>query len=754
MRKYIMMFIFCFLSIFILVRYDIYSQDISVAEEKNVKIQEDTADELLKIRLPNLMKKDKYDVTYVGDIAIVKVKDELNDFGSLCIVDMSKKRLLNVFNYVYQYQELNNPRYIIASMLMNQYAGEPGTGGKADVTLSPPNFDTTSYSVFIVRIDVYTGEGQILVNDAVKLYSESPDTTDSNITWKTQYFDYIPEVNMFAYIEYEELKLYDFNSNKIKSIDISKINPVKYLGHLYNLGNIVLLRDRPRVKEIFIYDILYGKLYSAGSNVVPFDLVDEYNPVYYYPLLESKAFLSIQRNRDTNGDGSIDKLDNTQLYISYINSKKRHMIYEGSINSITYFEGSQHFSFDVRTDFNRDGTIDYNDDTFKLYLYDTVDKQRIFISRRGEMSGYVDHLGLFVYYSHDKDTNDDGVLNILDEPETLIYSTTKKKISKLSTNAIITYEEFKSNSFVYYLKKDDETYAYIYDAKRKKSTLMAKNVFIERVISDTGKILFRRSESFEESTNSELIIYDDRTETLDSLGGDYISLDNLPGNSNSEEGIFSNYIETNNVIIMVQQTRRIDSDGRETLSDIHNLVVYDLDKNLKNVIFQGQIYDYSYIGNRIDKMIVTIRPEGEVNYSTYIINMSDLNTMQLKEVVRYAGSIANNRFFVLVSADETKHSLFLYDNQKNHLLNIYDENIVPFYKLIDTNESAYASDEYAVFLKENGGESSLCRLKAVDEVMIMGDVNGNFFYDDYLTNFVLINYESNKQIIEISFYSL
>lgn len=757
MKKYLMIFIFCFISVFILAKHNLYSQDISIAEEKNLKVNETNADELLKIRIPNLMKKDNYDASFIGEIAIVKIKDDLNDFGSLCLVDMDGKKLLNAFNYVYQYQELNNPRYILASVMMNQYDDKPGTNGKANITLSQPTFDSGSYRVSIIRIDIYTGKGEILVNNAVKLHSNDS-STEKNIKWKTQYFDYIPEVNMFAYIEYEELKLYNFNSNKIKSIDISKISPVKYLGHMYNLGNIVLLRDVPNVKKIYIYDILYGKLYNAGNNVVPFDLIDEYNPVYYYPLIGSKAFLSIQRDKDTNGDGSIDKLDNTKLYISYVNTKKRHMVYEGSINSLTYHEGSQHISFDVRTDFNRDGTIDYNDDTFKLYLYDTIDKQRIFISRRGDMIGYIDHLGLFVYYSHDKDSNEDGILDTSDEPETLLYSTITKKIKKLSNGAIIAYERFKHDSFVYYVQKDGETFVYIYNSTKGKSSLMAKNAFLEQVIGDTGKILFRRSDTYGGSANSELIIYDDKTETLDSLGKDYISLNKLPGNTISSDDNnmpFSNYIESNNVLIMVQQTRRIDSEGKETLSGVHNLVIYDLNKNLKNVIFQGEIYDYSFIPGRDNKMIVTIRPEGKVNFSTYIININNLNTIQLKEVVKYAGSIDNNRFFVLISADEDKNSLFLYDNKENYLNNIYDRDIVPLYNFITSEKSAYTSDDYAVFLKtDNEGTASLCRLKALNDVIILGDVNGNFFCDEYLSYFVLINYKSDKQIIEISFYSL
>jgi hypothetical protein len=237
--------------------------------------------------------------------------------------------------------------------------------------------------------------------------------------------------------------------------------------------------------------------------------------------------------------------------------------------------------------------------------------------------------------------------------------------------------------------------------------------------------------------------------TLLSLGKEYVNLNDFKQKSMTTNEIsYCEFIDRKNVLIMIQKASIIGPTGEEELTDFFNFVVYKIDNKIKEIPFQGDIHDFSYTG-RYGQIMVTVRPEGNINFNTYLIDADTLKVNPLGLVASVV-EIVDNKYLILISPDNN-NALYVFDTEELKISSVID-NVVPF--AYPEKQMSYKVNDYVFFLiKGEGKDKVIYYIKPMEELKKIGSFNGEYYFNDYLDSYVLVSYRSDNQVIDIRIYS-
>lgn len=717
--------------------------DTASTTDKIINKRKSKAKILGKINIGNLTTFAEYRSIVKRNKAVIIVKSDSKAPENIIITDIKTGNVIGAYFYINQIIELNNPNFILVSMYTKngENPGDTYEDRKVEIPNSLP-YDLSEYKNSIIKIDINSGEKEVIIDNCDKIITEA----DPEYNIKEKYIDYIPTINTFVYKGVGELLFYNLNTGKIKSLSLSKYN-YEYISKIEYLGAVAILNTTGRgLKELLIYDIFGDKMFKAGEGVSKFDIMEGYENKYFYTIFDSKAILFISRPSDTNRDGFINKLDKSKLYITYLDTKARHLIQAGSIQHIQYYGSCDYISLVLKEDTNNDNVIDYLDEDARLYLYNSIKKERVKISRNGEIVEYIENFKGFLYYSYDRDTDRDGQKTFVDEPTTLLWSIQSNKIIKIADYKVLYYEIFDENSLIYYLQTDKGPRLYRYNNLSEDSTLIAENMMIEEYIPEINSMIFRRSESYARPSNSELFVYDLDTNKLESLGRDYTNLENFMQQSEATlRGTYYHYLIPESVFLMIKQSAILEPSGNMSFANDYSFVIYDTKENLKRELnIDGKIVDYSYIEETGD--VILNFKDNTMNDNTYLIDITSMKTINIGTGMRFVGVTGdNNRYLYLYKTEEdgTK-SLYIYDKKEN-LVQKINKGIEPLNYENESNMSYMIDDQIVYLINFDNNYSLLYYISDDLRITEIGSFNKFYTFDEKLNYFILINQVSDSQ---------
>ncbi|MFW5799863.1 MAG: hypothetical protein ACOCV8_03515, partial [Spirochaetota bacterium] len=498
-KNYIYIFILFIVALFLLVfslsipHYNILS---SQETNDNKDLKTDKAKELVNINISGLLEEHDFDIIYKENKILVKAINTVNYISNLFIIDKNKTGIKRKISNVFNAEETNNPDQILLSKKVMTDEGK------------------TLNSIFLANIS--SGNINQLIENVIPLYNRDfgtieghQNTSSENNNQKNSiYFEFLPKVNMFLYNTKKGYSLYNMSTQEPELLSYKEYD-FNYLGKTDTSLNLIFLGKKNGKQDIIVYNIISEKLYKAGSGIIGnISRVYSKTSLYSYiiPLENYNAFLFMINDEDTNQDNIINHKDKIKLYISYLNTKSKNLIYEGDINSIDYYASCDYLSVNNSA----------SDKLSKLYLYNILNKKRVLISKKGQLMDFIPSINSFIFYQY-KEVNGNNDIT------TLLYSINDKKIKKLSSNKILKYY-LLDGIIIYSLLEDSQKAIYTYNTENEETTLLARNLEIEAIIPEYKNIILSRDNSLSDNDNVELLLWELKNKTIVSLGKEYVNM--------------------------------------------------------------------------------------------------------------------------------------------------------------------------------------------------------------------------------------